>query len=635
MPSKGVVASKNKTALRGEIDTLIAAGSTEAASQKLAELWRQERGPATAGYVVSRYENLRPHLPLVPYRLAILRSFTVEPLIPSLRALAFMAGIDLQVHLGDFNSYFQEVLDPDSAFYQFSPQAVILSTQTRDIAPELWRDYAGLTSENIRQVVNRVSEFFRNWVEAVRKHSHSHIIIHGIEAPVTASLGILDSQSENSQSAVIQEINHDLRRMARDHTGVHILDYDALVARYGRDQWHDERKWLTVRSPVAANNLTRLAEEWLRFLHPLTGKVAKALVVDLDNTLWGGVIGEDGMDGISLSAEYPGAAYQELQRAMLDLSEKGILLAICSKNNPEEALEVLNDHPGMLLRLKHFAAVRINWNDKVDNLRGISAELNLGIDSLAFLDDNPIERQQIRTELPEVSVLDLPDDPMKYAQALRDCPLFERLVLSTEDRQRSEQYVFQRQRLELERGLNSREDFYRSLGQKAEITDVSARSLVRVAQLIQKTNQFNLTTRRYTEQQIAEMIASEDWNVYCLRVQDRFSDNGIVGAAIIHTSGDTWEIDTFVLSCRVIGRTVETGFISFIVDQARRQSVRRVEGWFLPTKKNAPAQSFYPAHGFETSRRDGDGSLWSLDLEHGRIACPEWISLRFGDEGSK
>jgi FkbH-like protein len=409
--------------------------------------------------------------------------------------------------------------------------------------------------------------------------------------------------------------------------GVYVLDYDALVARNGRLRWRDERKWLIARLPIAADQMIHLAREWMRFLVPLTGKTAKALVVDLDNTLWGGVIGEDGMNGIKLSAEYPGAAYQALQRAILDLTPKGILLAICSKNNPEDAIDVLENHPGMLLRPKHFAATRISWNDKSQGLREIAAELNIGIDSLAFLDDNPFEREQVRGAVPEVMVIDLPEDPLQYAAVIRNHPGFERLTLSGEDQQRTTFYTEQRERSQAEQKFQSKEDFYRFLEQEAEIASVTPATLARISQLTQKTNQFNVTTRRYGEPEISAMAENPSCQVLSIRVRDRFGDHGLVGVSITRDEGETCEIDSFLLSCRVIGRTVETALLAHLADQAAARGCKRLVGWFLPTKKNAPAREFYKQHGFEVATENGDGALWSLDLTRQRIASPEWVKV--------
>jgi len=613
---------------RQEIDRLIEAGDATGAGRLLSALWEREASAALAGFVVSRYERLRDTLPLVRHRWAILRSFTVEPMVPMLRAAALAHGIDLEVHLGEFNAYAQEILDGASPLYSFGPDAVVLAVQTRDLAPGLWREYARISEAERSTEVNDTIGRLQGWVRAFREHSRAALVIHSLETPAIPAEGVFDSQAEQNQAQMIRQINSALRRIAREHRGVYILDYDALTARHGRQNWGDERKWLTVRLPVASANLPHLVGEWLRFLHPLTGRVAKCIAMDLDNTLWGGVIGEEGMAGIQLGPEYPGAAFQEMQRVLADLARRGILLAVCSKNNPEDALEALANHPGMLLRPKDFACLRINWEDKARNLREIARELNIGIDSVAFVDDNPVERQRIREQVPEALVIELSPDPMRFAQAVRDCPYFERLALSEEDRQRGEYYAAERARAELASSVRTKQDFYRSLEQVAEIAPANSSTLARVAQLTQKTNQFNLTTRRYSEQQIAEMAECPGWRVWSLRVSDRYADNGLVGVAITRKEGDRCEIDTFLLSCRVIGRTVETALLAHIAADARARGARRLEGWFLPTKKNAPAKDFYRVHGFEVAGQSDAGMLWRLELDGRQPCTPEWIRVR-------
>ncbi|HTV56747.1 MAG TPA: HAD-IIIC family phosphatase [Terriglobia bacterium] len=613
--------------LRSEIDAAIAAGKTSFASSCLSELWSKDPVSSTAGYVISRYESLRQHLALKPYRVAILRSFTVEPLVPLLRAGAFTYGIDLNVHVGDFNAYVQEMLDEQSGLYAFAPDGVILAVQTCDIAPDLWQDFSGMTAEAVTKAVSRVAQSFRDCVRALRRHTNASLVIHGLEQPAIPRRGIVDAQSECSQGLAIHCINGEIRRLAAQEKSAYVLDYDGLMARYGRQTWRDLRKWLTARLPIAAPHLTHMAQEWLRFLVPLAGKTAKVVAVDLDNTLWGGVIGEDGMTGIQLGPEYPGAAYQEFQRALLDLSNRGILLAVCSKNNPEDASEAIERHPGMLLRSKRFAALRVNWNDKSQSLREIASELNIGIDAVAFVDDNPVERKHVRAALPDVAVLELPEDSTAFAAALRDSPLFERLTLSEEDRKRSSYYAAERERKELEQTFSTKEEFYKSLAQEVEISAVAAATLARVAQLTQKTNQFNLTTRRYTEQQISELAGRPSCGVWSIRVRDCFGDNGLVGVAITFDRDETCEIDSFLMSCRVIGRTVETAFLARLVKKARERRRRTMQGWFFPTKKNAPAREFYANHGFRIARRDEDRLLWELDLTRAEITWPPWIKL--------
>ena len=629
-------AGHNPSDLRAEIDALIAQGTFDLAARRLAELlaelWRRDPASGTASFVTSRFDELRDKLALTRFKLAILRSFTVEPIVPLLRAEAFAYGIDLEVHVGDFNTYVQDILDGQSSLYRFAPNAVVLAVRTDQVAPELWRDFADLAPEVAQQsgerVVRGVVHNYEQWIAAFRRQSQAALIIHSLERPSSPSLGILDDQSEAGQSGLIRQINRELRHIAAGFHGVYSLDYDALVARHGSEHWHDERKWLTARLPIAAGYLLQMARAWMHFIVPLSGRTAKVLVVDLDNTLWGGVIGEDGMAGIKVGPEYPGAAYQALHRALLDLSRKGILLAICSKNNLDDAMEALEKHPGMLVRAKHFAALRINWTDKAQNLREIAQELNVGSDALAFLDDNPFEREQVRAALPEITVIDLPKDPLEYASAVRNCAAFERLTLSAEDQQRTEMYAAQKQRAGAEQSFQSKEDFFRFLEQEAELEPVSDLTLARVAQLTQKTNQFNLTTRRYTEPQIAEMAKKPEWNIFSIRVRDRFGDHGLVGVAIAHDEGEQCKVDTFLLSCRVIGRTVETALLAHLAESAAQRGRKRLVGWFLPTKKNAPARDFYPQHGFERQETNGAGSLWTLDLKTSALRCPDWIKLK-------
>ena len=294
---------------------------------------------------------------------------------------------------------------------------------------------------------------------------------------------------------MVREINIELQHLASEHAGVYLLDYDALVAKHGRARWHDERKWLMARLPIAAAHLNDMVREWMRFIHPLSGKIAKALAVDLDNTLWGGVIGEDEIAGIRLSPESGGAPYLAVQRVLLDLHARGVLLCICSKNNPEDALEALKNHPAMLVGPSHFSAMRIDWNDKSESLRALADELNIGIDSLAFLDDNPVERARVCAELPEVMVIELPDEPAGFAQALAESPVFSRLALTLEDRERPAYYAASRKREEKKRSALTAEDFFNDLQQEAMVATLTPAMYQRVAQLTQKTNQFNLTTR--------------------------------------------------------------------------------------------------------------------------------------------
>ena len=612
--------------LRKEIDQHLAADQWQAALAGLHQFWSVESSFTAANYVVSCCEKLRPHLKLTACKVAILRSFTLEPVTPLLRAGGLLGGLDIKVHIGDFDNYAQDILDPASSLYSFEPNVAILAVQTRDVLPELWDNFTDRSASDLSAAADNFLAILKEWITLFRSRRSANLIIHNLEKPEIPSAGVLDGQ-QSGQSLLVETINQKLRTIANEVPGVYVLDYDGLVSRQGRAKWHDERKWLTVRMPIAADQIGTLAQEWLRFLHPLCGRIGKVLVTDLDNTLWGGVIGEDGMDGIKLNGEYPGAAYRAVQRALLDLSNRGILLAVASKNNEADAMQAINDHPEMILRSQNFAATQIHWNSKVESLRAIAEELNVGLDSLVFLDDNPVEREHVRTSLPEVTVIEVGSDCMTFAKSIRACPMFERLSSSEEDKKRGAYYIEQRQRKEFEKNVTSVEDYYYSLNQRVELTPVSNGTLSRVADLLKKTNQFNLTTRRHSEPEVAKFAADPDWDVYLARVADRFGDKGIVGVCITHRSDEVCEIDTLLLSCRVIGRTVETAILHYLAEQNRARGVNQLEGWFLPTAKNKPAETFYPSHKFAEKSKADTGTLWSLNLHETSIACPPWIDL--------
>jgi FkbH-like protein len=609
---------------RQEIDAVIAAGNMDDAASMLAELWRQEQRPATAAFLVSRFERLRGHIPLKRCRVAFLRSFVVEPVMPLARALAFVGGIDLEVHVGDFNAYTQEILDEAGPLYSFEPDVVFLAVLTRDLSPHLWDNFADLDETDVNDEVDALAASYRQLIAAFRERSDAHLVVHSLETPPAPAAGILDPQAPLGQVAAIRAVNHAIAETARQRRNVYLLDYDALVARRGSQAWRDVRTWTTARLPIRGDELIHLAAEWLRFLHPLTGRTCKVLAVDLDNTLWGGVVGEDGIEGIKVGGAAE-ASFGAVQRAVLDLHRRGVILAVCSKNNEDEALTALAEHPEMLVRPEHFAAFRINWQSKAENLRDIAAELNVGLDAIAFLDDNPVERSLVRAQAPEVTVIELPDDPLQFADTVRASPVFERLGLTEEDRARGRLYAEQRQRIDLQRSVGSLEDFYRSLMMTVEIRDVWTSTLPRAAQLTQKTNQFNLTTQRYTEQQLEDLLARGS-RIHTVRVRDRFGDNGIVGVAITTQADRTCKIDTLLLSCRVIGRTVETAILAAIADDAEAAGATTLLGNYIPTTKNAPARDFYPKHGFVERASDG-GSAWELALEGRSLSCPTWITL--------
>ena len=341
----------------------------------------------------------------------------------------------------------------------------------------------------------------------------------------------------------------------------------------------------------------------------------KCIVLDLDNTLWGGVIGEDGMDGIALSLTEPGASFIAFQQALLDLYNRGVILAINSQNNPEDALEVIRTHPNMILKESHFAATRINWQDKVTNLQELARELNIGLDSMVFFDDNPINRAAVRSFLPEVEVPELTEDPSTYAALLLSLPYFPTEATTNEDMMRSNLYVTERLRREAEKAHASKEDFLKSLRLELTVTKDDPTSLARLSQLTEKTNQFNTNKKILSEAEVERYIQDPNYHVFSGRLTDRFGDYGITTFALVHKKDDIWHIESMLMSCRVFGRGVEHAYLAAIAHHAMKEGAPTITASFVPTEKNLPAKEF-----LETTFADSP-------LATNMVSSPTWIIL--------
>lgn len=606
---------------REQIEELIAQQRVPEAASALSRLFAAAPTAGNAAFVVSRFEQLTARLSLTPLRVAILRSFTIEPLVTLLRARCYLAGIDATFYLGDYNLFEQPLLDAGGALYAFKPDLLIMAALTRDVSPALWTG-SGSPAAEASAAAKRVTA----WIETFRRHSEASVVVQSFEQPAFPAGGVLDGIVDDGQRHAIATLNAGIAAAAKAQRGVYLLDYDAVVARHGRARWSDPHKDLAMRVPMRPESYGALAEEYMRFIHPLSGRICKAIAVDLDNTLWGGVLGEEGASGVAMGAEYPGPAFRALQLQLKSLAARGVLLTICSKNDAADALAILRDHPDMVLRPDDFAAMRINWDDKAANISALAAELNIGVDSFAFLDDNPVEREWVRAQLPEVTVLEPGTDPVDFADAIRQAPVFERLAVSEEDRLRTEQYRAQRRRAEAAVST-SVDDFLRSLEMVATLGDVTPATLPRVAQLTQKTNQFNVTTRRYSEEQVAGLAASPGAAVRTVRVSDRYGDNGLVGVIIAKVAGDVCQIDTLLLSCRVIGRGVETLMLADIAAFARARGATHLVGEFVPTAKNTPAADLFERHGFVCRSADANRSVWEIDLSRPVLTAPDFITL--------
>lgn len=586
--------------------------------------------------VAQRLHDLTPALPTAAanrsVRIALLGNATLDHLNSYLTVECFRAGLRPNIYVGGFDQYTQDLLDPGSSLYAFAPDALICAIHASRLFPQLHAYPFDLSVEQRRAQIEDGLRTVEQLLTTFTQRSSALVLLHNMVAPQHPALGVADLRDEFGQQAMFNTINTRLAELARTaYQNVYIVDEERVQGRIGKRQATDPRLWLTARMGWSGPALASLAKEYMRYLKPYKALTRKCIVVDLDNTLWGGVVGEDGVEGVQIGADAPGNAFTALQQELERLWRRGVLLAISSKNNPEDALAVFERRPEMVLKREHFAAHRINWEPKAANIVAIAQELNIGLDSLVFLDDNPVERAKVRAELPEVLTPELPVDPAQYRQALLELDVFDTLALTNEDRRRNSLYVDQRARQELESSYaqaGSVEDYLAALQIEVEIAAVHAGTLPRVAQLTNKTNQFNLTTRRYSEAQITELLEAGA-QVYAVRVLDRFGDNGLTGVAIIRPTDERiWEIDTLLLSCRVMGRGVETALLAFVLDQARQHGQAQVQGMLIPTAKNAPARDCYARHNFQLIASDPDGSeRWALATED-TIATPTWLVVR-------
>jgi FkbH-like protein len=570
-------------------------------------------------------QDAAAELGLTPLRLAILRDMTIEPLIPALQAELARAGFVAEVRVGDFDTIGRDARTGGGPLDGFEPDLVLILRWLEQTAPDLATGFLGLEPVQVRAAIDDVAGRVRAELVAIRSRTRAPILINTFPLPDVTTLGVLDAQIETGHRRAIEDLNRALLEVAHGVPDVLLVDVARLVGRIGSRTAIDERAWQSSRAPMARPLLIALSAEIATFARAVGGRVRKCLVLDCDGTLWGGIVGEDGLSGILLDLAYPGSAFVAFQREILNLRRRGVLLAISSKNNEDDVLEVLRDHPHMQIRPEHLAAWRIDWQDKATNLESIAAELNIGLDSLVFVDDSQFECDLVRRRLPEVAVLHLGGDPSSYATQLTEAGFFDSLAFSADDRARADLYGVERDRAARRASASSLEEYLVDLDMVARIGPPKPVEIGRVAQLTQKTNQFNLTTVRYTEGDIARLVEDSGADVHALRLRDRFADLGLVGVAVVRREGKRATIESLLMSCRVLGRGAEDAFLAHVAASAAAKGARVLTGSFVPTSKNAQVASFYPDRGFRPT--DDNATSWELELTGPGPVPPSWIAM--------
>jgi FkbH-like protein len=551
-------------------------------------------------------------------RVAFVGSFTMDPLVDFTVVEAARLGLGVVPYVAPYGQFSQEILAPASGLSTFAPDITIFMVEFNSlVSPGNASSPDDMAREALSQITSLADDFSR-------RHTGTLIVSTFLEIPQWPLHILLDNTTK-----AVREGNLLLFHALEHQSRVQISDVDGLAAYYGRREAFSSEMLHMARVPFSEGFLALLARKLVSHIKAQTGLLRKCLVLDCDNTLWGGVVGEDGIDGIALGPDWPGREYLDFQHTILSLHQQGVILAINSKNNYDDVMQVLHKHPHMVLREDHFASIQVNWDDKPSNMRRIVDEINIGLDALMFLDDSPAERALMRTVLPEIYTLELPTTASLYSQALRETNDFAKPSITEEDRLRGQAYADERKRGQLRKSAGSLEDFLHSLGTVASMRAARVSDIKRVAQLTQRTNQFTLTNRRYSEGDIASMLQDGHSHVYVLGVKDRFGDSGTVGAAIVVDENEYWRIESFVMSCRVIGRQVEDAFVKRIVDDAARIGVKQVNAEYLRSAKNGLVEDFWSRMHFESVEATDKGSQWravvaTLPLKHPpHIRCEE------------
>jgi FkbH-like protein len=541
-------------------------------------------------------------------RLAILADFATQSLAPVLKALFARYDVKLELYEAAFDAIDIEVIDASSGLYQFKPDyvAVIMATQqlrARIYTTSSRTDFAELTTRHLVELWSKIAE-----------KSSAKIVQATFVLPAERAFGNYELRIPYSVGAIISDVNRAIVEAARRAGHVLICDVDFVAAEIGRRNWFDDRLWILSKALCSYDAMPRCGRALADVVLAAEGRVVKCVILDLDGTLWGGVIGDDGLEGIRLGELEDGDAFVDFQRFLLELKRRGIILAVVSKNERQHALLPFQKHPNMVLKEDDIAVFIANWENKADNIRAVQGVLNIGFDSIVFLDDNPFERGLVRRMLPDVIVPELPEDPSQFLSSIADLALFETASHSEIDEKRVAQYRQEAERHLLRNQFSDIDAYLASLNMTIKVERFSEFNLPRIVQLMQRSNQFNLTTRRYNHSVCCKIMRDPASCALTMSLKDTFGDSGLICIIILNVS-ETVVIDEFLMSCRVLNRGVEAFVMNTIFELARRRGANSVVGSYVPTPKNGMVQNFYSGFGFALVEEKVLGeTTWQLDL---------------------
>jgi FkbH-like protein len=549
-------------------------------------------------------------------RIALLADAASQPLVPLLRALFHEQGVDAKIYEGPFDAIELETCNVKSGLYRFAPHVIVILN-----AVQALRFRSGVFREDamafVEETANQVSRIWDN----IQSNSQATIVQSNFVAPYERPFGNFDHKVSGSLCSIVQDLNTAIVQRARGRASVLINDVEAVASWIGRRHWFDDRLWDMAKYFCSLDSLPAVAKNLVDVVMCTNGRVIKCVVLDLDNTLWGGVIGDDGLEGIQLNAHGDGEGFHRFQHYLRGLLKRGIILAVCSKNDIQNALLPFEKHPEMVLRREDIAVFTANWNDKASNIRQIRETLNIGLDSMVFLDDSPFERNLVRELLPEMIVPDLPEDPADYVREIARLNLFETAAFSEEDSLRVALYRQESERKQQQAGFASVEEYLKSLEISIHVARFDPFHMPRIAQLIQRSNQFNLTTRRLGERECESLMNDEGVIPLYAKLADRLGDYGLISVVILQPQNDEMVITDWLMSCRVLARGVEQFLMNGVFQRARELGLARVLGKFIPTAKNGMVQDFFAQFGFTKTEEDAGGQArWVLETNAYRPA---------------
>jgi len=540
-----------------------------------------------------KYEEL-PQL-----NISILRNITVEPIELYIKYLAYQMSYQGNLKFGDYDNIFQEAVGENKYLMDENTDCVMVFSKLEVLSWDLARNYPALSSDRIKEELERIKEFINGVLSGVRNQTDAMILWANFERSLFPAFGIFDAQSGDGQNFIIDELNKYLRKSLQHQKNAYIVDLNLCLAMLGYNGFYDNRYWHIGRAPYSRDALRQIAIEIFKYIRSLKGKNKKCLVLDCDNVLWGGIIGEDELSGIQIGKAYPGSCFSEFQQEILNLYNRGIIIALCSKNNEDDVWEVFHKHPDMVLKEEHIATFQINWDDKITNLKKIALDLNIGLDSFVMVDDSDFEINLIKEALPEIEVIyAAKNKAVEFRDILASCGWFDTLNITGEDKKRGSLYKSEVNRKQLQEHSIDLNAYYKSLEMKLDIRFANEIAIPRIAQLTQKTNQLNLTNKRYSEADILSLVEGNSSDVLYLRLKDRFGDTGIVGVCILKYEDKKALIDTFLLSCRVIGRGAEDAFLTNALKLAKIRECEDAIGEYYATRKNTQVIDFYEKQGF-------------------------------------